>query len=590
MRTPSGETAAGGCRSRAPELVTSLVLAVLVLGPALGPGVVLSYDLVWSPDPRLTPFALGVGVPAPRAVPSDAVGVALGHLLTAPLAQKVVLVGVLVLAGAGAARLARELRPGLPSWAAAVAAGAAVWNPFVLERLVVGHWTVLLGYGAAPHLALVARRAREGRRRDLVSLAAGTALSGVGGANALVIVLLVVLPVVLLPRPAVRALLAALAATAAAAAAWAVPALAAGVTSAASGSAAFAPHPDTPWGTVGSLLTGGAFWSQATHPGERASWLLSGGALVLALAALVAVSRAARASRWLVVLVPGAVGLALCLAAAHDPGGLWTSLVAEVPGVGVLRDTQKVLAPLVTLTAAGTGILAAAAASSRWARPAGVALAALVALTPVLTLPSLAWGAGGRVVAVTVPPGLRDAAAVLSGAPAGTVGLLPWSQYRRYPWNGDRVSLTVVPRMVDQYVLFDDGLPLDSGRVPGEDPAAARVGAALDAGADPVEALAAVGVRYVVVESGAGGPDPGVTAPAGAAVLADEAGVLVLDLLPGAPLDPPSLGPARTMAWLLTVAALVAALTAGALLLLRRAWPRRRAARQGGYPVVESAP
>ena len=61
----------------------ALALAIVLLGPALGPGLVLAYDLGWSPDPRFTPFVTGVGMVAPRAVPSDAVGVSLGLLLGA---------------------------------------------------------------------------------------------------------------------------------------------------------------------------------------------------------------------------------------------------------------------------------------------------------------------------------------------------------------------------------------------------------------------------------------------------------------------------------------------------------------------------
>ena len=101
---------------------------------------------------------------------------------------------------------------------------------------------------------------------------------------------------------------------------------------------------------------------------------------------------------------------------------------------------------------------------------------------PVVLLPTLAWGVGGRVTAVEVPDDLRSVATTLSEARPGTVGLLPWSQYRRYGWNGDRVSLTLVPRMVDQRVLLDDGLPLATGRVPGEDPAARPVGERIAAG------------------------------------------------------------------------------------------------------------
>ena len=245
------------------------------------------------------------------------------------------------------------------------------------------------------------------------------------------------------------------------------------------------------------------------------------------------------------------------------------------------------------LSAAGAGVLAARLGAARTARPAGAALAVLVALVPLVTLPSLAWGIGGRLVATDVPDDLRAAAATLSGAPAGTAGLLPWGQYRRYAWNGDRVSLTLVPRMVDQEVLYDDSLPLTGATVPGEDAAAARVSAAVAGGAEPVEALRQEGVRYVVVERDAGGEPAAVGVPSGARVLADGPHALVVDLAPGSAADPVRLGPARLVAWWVTAVTLGAAL--GLLLVagLRRArsaWRRRDMVRNGGYPVVESAP
>ena len=54
------------------SLVWSLVLATLMLGPALAPGYVLSYDMVWVPDLALRPDFWGLGSGLPRAVPSDA--------------------------------------------------------------------------------------------------------------------------------------------------------------------------------------------------------------------------------------------------------------------------------------------------------------------------------------------------------------------------------------------------------------------------------------------------------------------------------------------------------------------------------------
>ena len=172
-------------RARGQPLVPA-VTAVLVLGPALGRGVVLAYDLAWSPDPRLTPFALGTSTPAPRAVPSDAAAVVLGWVLGAGPAQALVLWGTLVLAGVGAARLAALLAPDVGLLGRSAAALAAVWNPFVLERLVVGQWTVLLGYAAVPHLLVTAVRVRRGLAPPW-SPAVGLAACGLGGANTLVI-------------------------------------------------------------------------------------------------------------------------------------------------------------------------------------------------------------------------------------------------------------------------------------------------------------------------------------------------------------------------------------------------------------------
>ena len=486
-----------------PAVVSALV-AVLVLGPALGRGVVLAYDLAWSPDPRLTPFTLGTSTPAPRAVPSDAAGVVLGSLLGAGPAQALVLFGILVLAGNGAARLARLVAPGLGVSAMTVAAIAAIWNPFVLERLVVGQWTVLLGYAAAPHLLVAclrvparsgaglgpgrrAGRMRRGRRehprhrRPRGGRRAPGTTSAMGRPRA---------------RRSIRArCLGRLGA--------ARRHLRRGVLHR-RGRSVRRPRRHPPR-RAGSLLSGGAFWNPASHPASREVLVLALVALVLALVAVGACARAARQQKVLAMLVPAGFGLLLAWFSALDPFGLWTALVVHVPGGGLLRDSQKLLAPWVAVASAGMGLLVR---DLLRLRAAGLALAVLVAALPVALLPSLAWGVDGRVTAVQVPADLRSAATLLSEQPPGSVGLLPWSQYRRYAWNGSRVSLTLVPRMVDQRVVLDDGLPLANGVVPGEDPAARAVGARIAAGALPLQALADEGVRWVVVEKRTGLPDP----------------------------------------------------------------------------------
>jgi len=51
--------------------VTGLALGLLALGPALGSGFVLSYDMVFVPAPPVGFADLGSGGGPPRAVPSD---------------------------------------------------------------------------------------------------------------------------------------------------------------------------------------------------------------------------------------------------------------------------------------------------------------------------------------------------------------------------------------------------------------------------------------------------------------------------------------------------------------------------------------
>ncbi|NUR86216.1 MAG: hypothetical protein HOY71_19215, partial [Nonomuraea sp.] len=106
-----------------------LALAVLALGPALGPGFVLRYDLVFVPDPPLLPDTGGF----PRAVPSDFVVALLARVLPAELVQKGFLVGIFVLAATGAAALVPAERRA----ARLVAAACFAWNLYLAQRLLL---------------------------------------------------------------------------------------------------------------------------------------------------------------------------------------------------------------------------------------------------------------------------------------------------------------------------------------------------------------------------------------------------------------------------------------------------------------------
>ena len=123
-----------------------------MLAPVLGRGVVLSYDMVFVPDPPITGSVLGTDGSVPRAVPTELLADLLARVLPVAVVQQGLLLAVFVLAGAGAARLV----PGLPG-AAAAALGYA-WTPYVAERLLIGHWPFLLGYAVLPWVVGAAPR------------------------------------------------------------------------------------------------------------------------------------------------------------------------------------------------------------------------------------------------------------------------------------------------------------------------------------------------------------------------------------------------------------------------------------------------
>src|SRR5581483_2870223 len=104
------------------------------LGPGLGRGFLLSYDMVFVPREPFAAALSGLAGGAPRTMPSDVVFAAASRLLPADIGQKLLLLLVFGLAAAGAAALL-DREPLLARLAAAV---CYAWNPFVAERLLIG--------------------------------------------------------------------------------------------------------------------------------------------------------------------------------------------------------------------------------------------------------------------------------------------------------------------------------------------------------------------------------------------------------------------------------------------------------------------
>jgi hypothetical protein len=92
-------------------------MALLVCAPMLAWGYVLSYDMVFVPDPPITGAVLGTDGSVPRAVPTELLADLLARVLPVALVQQGLLLAVFVLAGAGAARPPRRSpTPGPRTW------------------------------------------------------------------------------------------------------------------------------------------------------------------------------------------------------------------------------------------------------------------------------------------------------------------------------------------------------------------------------------------------------------------------------------------------------------------------------------------
>ena len=158
----------------------ALALTFAVTGPLLGPGYLLLRDAVSTPRSYLSDSALGLGGTAPRAVPQDFAIAALSAVVDGGVVVKAFLIAALALGGWGAARLAAQIVSEAGCAGQFVAATVAIWNPYVAERLLQGHWSLLLGYGCLPWVAAAVLRLRTGppAATDWAALVGWTALAG----------------------------------------------------------------------------------------------------------------------------------------------------------------------------------------------------------------------------------------------------------------------------------------------------------------------------------------------------------------------------------------------------------------------------
>ena len=506
LRSPAGWPALAG-----------LLLGLLAIGPGLARGFVLSYDMVFVPGPPFSSALLGLAGGPARPVPSDAVVYAAARVIPADILQKLILLSIFLLACSGAAALLagcwQARTGGRPPPLACLAAGVYyTWNPYMAERLVMGQWAMLLGYAGLPWVLrlLCTGPPRTGRGRLVLALLP----AAIGGFAGMVITGLAAAPAALARGQRARRLAVVFAACLLLSLPWLVPSLIEPVRADPAGANLFAARADTPFGSLGSLVVLSGIWNAQAVPAGYGGvtcvfWLL---VVAAAGAGYLLCARPMRLSPGLGTA--GLTGLAVAALGVTSPGrAVLRDLISAWAGFAVLRDGQQYVAALALAEAIGLGAgvawaargVTSASAPGRGAAAgqAGAALGVVAVLAPLLLLPGMAWGSAGRLHAVRYPADWMSARRLMDADPEpGTALLLPWAQYRRYPWNGGEAVFDPWPRLLAREVISNDALTVGDQTIGQESAASVRLNRVIAQPGPLTGGLAASGVRYVVVDAG----------------------------------------------------------------------------------------
>ncbi|WP_408899209.1 hypothetical protein ACJ5H2_08895 [Nocardioides sp. R1-1] len=511
-------------RRPGPDVAVTTAVTALVLGPLLaGGGYWLFGDMVFVHRQPWKSSWLGLDGALPRAVPMDALVSLATHVVPGSVVQRLLLVGGFLAGGLGVARLVRT-----QAWyARAAAITLFCWNPWVAERLLIGQWAILVGYLLLPWVARAGLRLRADPRDwgpAAVTLVLAAVCSPSSGVMAVGV--LAVLALGTDARVWWRAAVLAVAANLT----WAVPALTARTASVTTDGVfeGFAARAESAAGTAASVLSLGGIWKTSIVPEERTSAVIVLLSCLLSLGALGGLTRSGP-DRWRWGLLGAGAVLVALVPAVPAGADLLEQLAGPVPGLALLRDSHRFLAPLGLVLAVGAAH-GVAALRARIGPGTGAlwSAVALVVAAPLLLLPSLAWGGLGELERSSYPQAWKDVAALVGDD--DTTVVLPWAgSYRGWAWNHRRAVLDPAPRLLPGEVLVDDRVLLADQVVPPEDP---RVVAATLALADPepAGALRALGVRWVLVERGMGRPE----VPTGR-VAYDDGGLLLVDLAADGP-------------------------------------------------------
>jgi hypothetical protein len=474
---------------------------------------VLSVDLAQTPQSHLSPaywgLPAGTNAGSLGRLPFDALLRLAGVIGIVPVAQKLLLLGIVFVAGLGMHRLTGGRTPGR------VFAGVLyAVNPFVYERLVAGQWFLLLGYALIPW-AYGAFRSLEDPRRRLApwTFALLTAVTGFADAHmaALLGVLCLATAIAQLRirqaasrrrvgRQAFAFVLAALSSLL-----WLLPTPGLRDLWSHVGHSQlqlYGTVGDPRWGSLLSVLGLGGFWNDA-HPAASALavWPL----FVIVLVGLALRGLVLRRDRGVAaaVAVCGVLGALVALgmaSAVTRPVTLW--LMDHVAFLRSFRETDKAVALLAFayafLGAGAVDELVGSQRSSVLAR----GLAATAVAVPLLYGSHELGGAWGSLHPVSFPSSWSQANTLLeSDAPNSRTLFLPFHGYLHLDFARSRVVYNPAQSFFSTAILAGRSVDQDPAHQDVNDPEQTEVTTLLTNPARPDlgRCLAALGVSHVLL-------------------------------------------------------------------------------------------
>ncbi|WP_312098241.1 hypothetical protein [Corynebacterium dentalis] len=316
----------------------------------------------------------GLSSSAPRAIPQDT----LLSVFLPPLSTVwIVAAMVLFCAMAGMVYTAwwvrRTVGASLP--VQMVASLLLVWNPFTIERMLQGQWSIVVAMWLLPAIAYTSTFKQRGPMLFFLGIAAFTPTGWMlGGVIALACARswLVAGAQLFLAAP------------------WLLVTVFNGsdVSADSSSAAAFAARAESGVGTLGALMGLGGIWNSEAVPDSRTGWSAAIGVLLCALMMMGAWGAREIIRRHSGVLVVAALAIVVPFLLSTSAGvSVMGLLMDSVPGAGLLRDSQKFVALAVPgmtlLLARAVQVIAGWLNSGRWL------VSSATGILIVLTVPAL---------------------------------------------------------------------------------------------------------------------------------------------------------------------------------------------------------